>query len=256
MKRLKRIFLLGIFAQFFLLTASAQYGWLTGNKLPDYVIQRDGTITNAKILVVGKDKTTFAVGRGKNATQMELANSELFMLRFEERGSIVFDARGERILTTSTSEQFPKGAVLLFLCSGQILPVYHLSIDQHAARYFLDKKGEGRKGFLPKSDIFMVCYPDGTRDIITTLTPPQTQPSADDDEDDDDIDVNEDDPKDENETPAPQVLPRVTLVLTNGAQLNVWLVKEERTRVSYKKENSPKASIFVMQKSRIRSIVR
>ena len=250
MKRLKRIFLLGIFAQFFLLTASAQYGWLTGNKLPDYVIQRDGTITNAKILVVGKDKTTYAVGRGKNATQMELANSELFMLRFEERGSIVFDARGERILTTSTTEQFPKGAVLLFLCSGQIMPVYHLSIDQHAARYFLDKKGEGRKGFLPKSDIFMVCYPDGTRDIITTLTPPQPPVI------DPDPDPNVDPVPYPNVDPAPQTLPRVTLVLTNGAQLNAWLVKEERTRVSYKKENSPDASIFVMQKSRIRSIVR
>lgn len=250
MKRLKRIFLLGIFAQFFLLTASAQYGWLTGNKLPDYVIQRDGTITNAKILVVGKDKTTYAVGRGKNATQMELANSELFMLRFEERGSIVFDARGERILTTSTTEQFPKGAVLLFLCSGQIMPVYHLSIDQHAARYFLDKKGEGRKGFLPKSDIFMVCYPDGTRDIITTLTPPQPPVI------DPDPDPNVDPVPYPNVDPAPQTLPRVTLVLTNGAQINAWLVKEERTRVSYKKENSPDASIFVMQKSRIRSIVR
>lgn len=244
MKRLKRIFLLGIFAQFFLLTASAQYGWLTGNKLPDYVIQRDGTITNAKIMVVGKDKTTYAVGRGKNATQMELANSELFMLRFEERGSIVFDARGERILTTSTTEQFPKGAVLLFLCSGQILPVYHLSIDQHAARYFLDKKGEARKGFLPKSDIFMVCYPDGTRDIITTLTQPQP------------IIIDPDPNPNPNPNPVPLTLPRVTLVLTNGAQINGWLVKEEPTRVSYKKENSPDASIFVMEKSRIRSIVR
>ena len=256
MKRLKRIFLVGLFAQFFLLTASAQFNWQSWNKMPDLVIQRDGTITNAKIMVVGKDKTTYAVGRGKNATQMELANSELFMLRFEERGSIVFDARGERILTTSTTEQFPKGAVLLFLCSGQIMPVYHLSIDQHAARYFLDKKGEGRKGFLPKSDIFMVCYPDGTRDIITTLTPPQPPVTTDDDNDEDDIDVDPVTPEDEKETPAPQTLPRVTLVLTNGAQLNVWLVKEERTRVSYKKENSAKASIFVMQKSRIRSIVR
>ena len=250
MKRLKRIFLLGIFAQFFLLTASAQFNWQSWNKLPDLVIQRDGTITNAKIMVVGKDKTTFAVGRGKNATQMELANSELFMLRFEERGSIVFDARGERILTTSTTEQFPKGAVLLFLCSGQIMPVYHLSIDQHAARYFLDKKGEGRKGFLPKSDIFMVCYPDGTRDIITTLTPPQPPVI------DPDPDPNVDPVPYPNVDPAPQTLPRVTLVLTNGAQINAWLVKEERTRVSYKKENSPDASIFVMQKSRIRSIVR
>ncbi len=250
MKRLKRIFLVGLFAQFFLLTASAQFNWQSWNKMPDLVIQRDGTITNAKIMVVGKDKTTFAVGRGKNATQMELANSELFMLRFEERGSIVFDARGERILTTSTTEQFPKGAVLLFLCSGQILPVYHLSIDQHAARYFLDKKGEGRKGFLPKSDIFMVCYPDGTRDIITTLTPPQPPVI------DPDPDPNVDPVPYPNVDPAPQTLPRVTLVLTNGAQINAWLVKEERTRVSYKKENSPDASIFVMQKSRIRSIVR
>ena len=250
MKRLKRIFLVGLFAQFFLLTASAQFNWQSWNKMPDLVIQRDGTITNAKIMVVGKNKTTFAVGRGKNATQMELANSELFMLRFEERGSIVFDARGERILTTSTTEQFPKGAVLLFLCSGQILPVYHLSIDQHAARYFLDKKGEGRKGFLPKSDIFMVCYPDGTRDIITTLTPPQPPVI------DPDPDPNVDPVPYPNVDPAPQTLPRVTLVLTNGAQINAWLVKEERTRVSYKKENSPDASIFVMQKSRIRSIVR
>ena len=140
--------------------------------------------------------------------------------------------------------------MLLFLCSGQILPVYHLSIDQHAARYFLDKKGEGRKGFLPKSDIFMVCYPDGTRDIITTLTPPQPPVI------DPDPDPNVDPVPYPNVDPAPQTLPRVTLVLTNGAQLNVWLVKEERTRVSYKKENSPDASIFVMQKSRIRSIVR
>lgn len=244
MKRLKRVFFLGLFAQFFLLTASAQFNWQSWNKLPDLVIQRDGTITNAKIMVVGKDKTTFAVGRGKNATQMELANSELFMLRFEERGSIVFDARGERILTTSTTEQFPKGAVLLFLCSGQILPVYHLSIDQHAARYFLDKKGEARKGFLPKSDIFMVCYPDGTRDIITTLTQPQP------------IIIDPDPNPNPNPNPVPLTLPRVTLVLTNGAQINGWLVKEEPTRVSYKKENSPDASIFVMEKSRIRSIVR
>lgn len=258
MKRLKKLFLIGLFVQIFAISASAQYNWFAWNGFPDLVVQRDGTMFNAKIMVVGKEKTTYAVGRGKNTTQMEVANSDLFMLRFKERGCIVFDTQGERLLTTSTTEKYPKGAVLIFLCNGQVLPVYNLSIDQNVARYTPDKKGNERKGFLAKCDIFMVCYPDGTRDIITPLIQTQVQNDAKDgtDGDSESIDADSDNDDEEDEAPAAQTLKRVTLVLTNGAKLNVWLVKEERQKVSYKKENSPKASTFVMQKSRIRRILR
>lgn len=259
MSYLKRISLLAQFVLLFAFSAPAQSGWFSWNKSPDLVIQRDGTMSNAKIMFVGKDKTTYTVGHGKNVARMEVANSDLFMLRFKERGCIVFDDKGERILTTSTSEQYPKGAVLLFLCNGQIQPVYNLSIDQNVARYTSDKKGEGRKGFLAKSDIFMVCYPNGSHDVITSLIPSQPQVKDKDDmeSDSDAVDPALDNGDDEEEeAPVQQSLKRVTLVLTNGAKLNVWLVKEERQKVSYKKENSPKASTFVMQKSRIRRIVR
>lgn len=257
MNHLKRIFLLVQFVLLFAFSASAQSAWFSSSKSPDLVILRDGTISSAKIIFVGKDKTTYAVGHGKNIAQMEVPNSDLFMLRFKERGCIVFDAMGERMLTTSTSEQFPKGAVLLFLCNGQIRPVYNLSIDQNMARYTYDKKGNGRKGFLAKCDIFMVCYPNGSHDVITSITPSQPQVKDEQEVESDFVDSASDNGEDkEEETPTQQSLKRVTLVLTNGAKLNVWLVKEERQNVSYKKENSPKASTFVMQKNRIRRILR
>ena len=80
----------------------------------DAIIFRDGRVKSVKIIQTNNDKTLFKESGNKNASEEYVENTKVFMLKFKTRGNVVFNANGERILTTSEHTEIPKDAIVVY----------------------------------------------------------------------------------------------------------------------------------------------
>ena len=252
---------------------------VTTSYAQDLIIYRDGRVRQVKIIQTNNDKTLFKDSGDKHAAEEFVDNNKVFMLKFKTRGNVVFDGKGERILTTSEPVQIPKDAIVVYYNDGREVPAYNLTMDADIICYKTTKPGKkgglllGKKSgkqtidndrpiYSPRTDVFMISYPDGTRDILTNLA------------------VEEDNRRQreaeaarlkaqreaaqadsiaaaaEDEKAASVSNPKkATIVTKAGGKLKVWICSDTQTTVSYKKENMPKAAIFKMSKAKIKNII-
>lgn len=127
----------------------------------DAIIFRDGRVKFVKIIQTNNDKTLFRESDNKKAPEEYVENTKVFMLKFKTRGNVVFDSNGERILATSEPTQIPKDAVVVYYKDGREVPAYNLTMDANVVSFKTDKKTKDRPVFSPKSEVFMISYPDG-----------------------------------------------------------------------------------------------
>lgn len=135
----------------------------------DAIIFRDGRVKQVKIIQTNNDKTLYTEWGNKHAPEEFVDNVDVFMLKFKTRGNVVFNSRGERILTTSETMKLPKDTIVIYYKDGREVPAYGLIMDARTVSFRVEKKAKSRLLFSPKSDVFMIRYPDGTRDILTNL---------------------------------------------------------------------------------------
>lgn len=243
----------------------------------DLIIYRDGRVQQAKIIQTNYDKTLFKEWGDKHATEEFVDNNKVFMLKFKTRGNVVFDGNGRRILTTSDPVQIPKDAIVVYYKDGREVPVYNLTMDADIVCYKTTKSG--KKGGLllgknvgkhtghddssicsPRTDVFMISYPDGTRDILTNLAVEEenarqretarlkAQQEA--------AQADSIAAAAESEKAASMSNPKkATIVTKAGGRLKVWICSDSQTAVSYKKVNTAKAAIFKMSKTKIKNII-
>ena len=224
------------------------------------IIYRDGRVKRVKIVQTNNDKTLYTEWGNKHAAEEYVENTAVFMLKFKSRGNVVFDSRGERILTTSASVKIPKDAIVIYFKDGREVPVYNLTMDERTVSYRLEKKAKSRQMFSAKSEVFMICYPDGTRDILTDLITEErlerefaeheARRKA-----EEQIAREDSIRHAEEQEKALAAAPKHAVIVTKkGSRMKVWICADENGVVSYKKENTSKAPLFRMSKSRIKSI--
>ena len=141
----------------------------------DAIIFRDGRVKSVKIIQTNNDKTLFKESGNKKASEEFVENTKVFMLKFKTRGNVVFNANGERILTTSEHTEIPKDAIVVYYKDGREVPAYNLTMDASVVSFKTTKKAKDRPIFSPKSEVFMIRYPDGTRDILSNLAVAEQQ---------------------------------------------------------------------------------
>ena len=227
----------------------------------DAIIFRDGRVKSVKIIQTNNDKILFKESGNKNASEEYVENTKVFMLKFKTRGNVVFNANGERILTTSEHTEIPKDAIVVYYKDGREVPAYNLTMDANTVSFKTSKKGKDRPIFSPKAEVFMIRYPDGTRDILTDLMAEEqrererkaeeerlrTQREAE--------EAEAARKKAEEENMANAKNPKkATIITQNGVRMKVWICEDDGMTVSYKKTDSPKAAIFKLSKKRIKSI--
>ena len=125
---------------------------------------------------------------------------------------------------------------------------------------FSCKKDKGNPVLAQKADIFMICYPDGTRDILTNLAmeeQKEREAAALRKKAEREAEIADSIKKASTaEESASAKSPRkATIVTRKGARMKVWVCSETATAVSYKKTNTPKAPIFQMSKAKIKNII-
>lgn len=227
----------------------------------DAIIFRDGRVKSVKIIQTNNDKTLFKESGNKNASEEFVENTKVFMLKFKTRGNVVFNANGERILTTSEHTEIPKDAIVVYYKDGREVPAYNLTMDASVVSFKTSKKAKDRPIFSPKSEVFMIRYPDGTRDILTNLAvAEQLQREREEEEArlkaQREAEVADSIKAADIEEAASTTNPKkATIVTKKGVRMKVWVCSDTATMVSYKKVNSAKAATFNMSKAKIKNII-
>ena len=227
----------------------------------DAIIFRDGRVKSVKIIQTNNDKTLFKESGNKKASEEFVENTKVFMLKFKTRGNVVFNANGERILTTSEHIEIPRDAIVVYYKDGREVPAYNLTMDTSTVSFKTSKKAKDSPIFSPKSEVFMIRYPDGTRDILTNLAVVEQQQQE--------REATEARLKAQREAEAADSIKaaaieeaasatnpkKATIVTKKGVRMKVWVCSDTATMVSYKKVNSAKAAIFNMSKAKIKNII-
>lgn len=227
----------------------------------DAIIFRDGRVKSVKIIQTNNDKTLFRESDNKKAPEEYVENTKVFMLKFKTRGNVVFNSNGERILATSEPTQIPKDAVVVYYKDGREVPAYNLTMDANVVSFKTNKKTKDRPVFSPKSEVFMIRYPDGTRDILTNLAVEEQQQREREAEEERIKAQREAEKADSikaaaTEEAASTTNPKkATIVTKKGVRMKVWVCSDTPTMVSYKKVNSAKAPVFNMSKAKIKNII-
>ena len=227
----------------------------------DAIIFRDGRVKSVKIIQTNNDKTLFKESGNKKAFEEFVENTKVFMLKFKTRGNVVFNANGERILTTSKHTEIPKDAIVVYYKDGREVPAYNLTMDTSTVSFKTSKKAKDRPIFSPKSEVFMIRYPDGTRDILTNLAVEEQQKQEREAEEarlkaQREAEVADSIKAAVIEEAASATNPKkATIVTKKGVRMKVWVCSDTSTMVSYKKANSAKAAIFNMSKAKIKNII-
>ena len=230
-------------------------------KAQDAIIYRDGRVKEVKIIQTNNDKTLFKEAGNKHAAEEYVDNKQVFMLKFKTRGNVVFNANGERILTTSERIQIPKDAIVVYYKDGREVPAYNLTMDANVVSFKPDKKAKNSPIYSAKSEVFMIRYPDGTRDILTNLAVEEQHQREREAEEarlkaQREAVVADSIKQATVEAAASEANPKkATIITTKGMRMKVWVCSETDSMVSYKKTNSSKAAIFNMSKAKIKSIV-
>ena len=227
----------------------------------DAIIFRDGRVKSVKIIQTNNDKTLFKESGNKKASEEYVENTKVFMLKFKTRGNVVFNANGERILTTSEHTEIPKDAIVVYYKDGREIPAYNLTMDASTVSFKTSKKNKNRPIYSPKSEVFMIHYPDGTRDILTNLAVEEQQQQEREAEEarlkaQHEAEVADSIKAAVIEEAASTTSPKkATIVTKKGIRMKVWICSDTATMVSYKKVNSSKAAIFNMSKAKIKNII-
>lgn len=230
-------------------------------KAQDAIIYRDGRVKEVKIIQTNNDKTLFKEAGNKHATEEYVDNKQVFMLKFKTRGNVVFNANGERILATSERIQIPKDAIVVYYKDGREVPAYNLTMDANVVSFKLNKKAKYKPIYSAKSEVFMIRYPDGTRDILTNLAVEEQHQREREAEEarlkaQREAVVADSIKQATVEAAASATNPKkATIITKKGMRMKVWVCSETDSMVSYKKTNSSKAAIFNMSKAKIKSIV-
>lgn len=227
----------------------------------DAIIYRDGRVKEVKIIQTNNDKTLFKEAGNKHAAEEYVDNKQVFMLKFKTRGNVVFNANGERILATSERIQIPKDAIVVYYKDGREVPAYNLTMDANVVSFKPSKKAKNRPIYSAKSEVFMIRYPDGTRDILTNLAVEEQRQREREAEEarlkaQREAVVADSIKQATVEAAATVANPKkATIITKKGMRMKVWVCSETNSMVSYKKTNSSKAAIFNMSKAKIKSIV-
>lgn len=227
----------------------------------DAIIYRDGRVKSVKIIQTNNDKTLFKESDNKKAAEEYVENTKVFMLKFKTRGNVVFNSHGERILTTSEHTQIPKDAIVVYYKDGREVPAYNLTMDANVVSFKTSKKGKDSPIVSPKAEVFMIRYPDGTRDILTNLAVEEQQQREREEEEARLKAQKEAETADSIKAAAVEAAAsatnpkKATIVTKKGLRMKVWVCSDTATMVSYKKANTAKAPVFNMSKTKIKNVI-
>lgn len=130
----------------------------------DLILLRDGSERKAKIIMVTNENTVFCSGESSSA-QESIPNKDIYMIKYDKRGNVFFTDEGERITGTGDG-RIPSNASAIYLLKGQEIIGFNIEMDTVKVYYTVSKKKSKDVLSIDKSDIFLISYPDDTKEML------------------------------------------------------------------------------------------
>ncbi len=142
----------------------------------DILMMRTGQELRGKLDVAGEKEILFKVKKGNGlfgSTKdfSKIPTSEVYMIKTDKRGTIFFNRAGERLMRST--QKYPKDAALIYTVDGEELGGFDLNMADGVLSFKKDPK-EGNVPYnvvnAAKSSIFLIKYPDGSKDLLTDIS--------------------------------------------------------------------------------------
>lgn len=231
----------------------------------DIVVYRDGRMKQVKIIQSDNQKTLVTEYGAESAAEFYIQNSQIFMLKYSERGNIVLDRKGVKKQTTTDALYIPKGASSIIFVDGTECIAYDVRVASGSVTYNTEKKNKGIQKTISASDVFIISYPDDTRDILTNIIEKdRRERDAEEARIKAEREAREaeiartlairDSLRAEAEKPTLKNPKYATIVTKSGARMKVWVCGDTPSVISYKKNKSAKAQVLRINRKNIKSI--
>ena len=144
----------------------------------DRLILRNGQEFDVKLLQLTDEKIIYANSINSMLLQQEVLSKDVYMVHIEKYGNLYFTADGKR--TTGETERVDyKKKDVVYLVQGAEIAADNVYVSSNKILCFIKTKGAGLSGFIgkssieerafDKSEVFMIRYRNGMRDIITKI---------------------------------------------------------------------------------------
>ena len=227
---------------FYMLTLSSQ-----SFAQQDLIIFRDGTERKVKIAMVTNENTTFIEGDKKSSRQETVENKSIYLIKYEKRGNMFFNEEGKRF-SGDGDGKIPSGATVIYLLEGNEVPAYNVTIDEGNVLFYNSKKKGSPQLSISSDEVFLIKYPDGTRDLINDfeeIKRKQAEAEAERlrlEEEKRQAELRNRYPKDAN------------IWTQKNSEFGIILLSEDEEEIIYQKKGLKKSPVFHMNKSNIKSI--
>lgn len=218
--------------------------WTYGQR--DLILLRDGSERKVKIIMVNNESTVFSVD--ESSGQQSISNKDIYMIKYDKRGNVFFTEDGERV-TGAGDGKIPSNATTIYLLKGQEIIGYNVEMDTIKVLFTASKK-RGRDLFsVNKSDIFLIAYPDGTKEMLNdfeTIKRMREEALA-------------EKRRQEEEARLAELRSRypknATIKTIKNVSISVSLLKETDEVVTYKKSGQGNGPIYHMNRNNIKEIM-
>lgn len=154
----------------------------------DHIILRNGQEFDAKLLQITDEKIIYAETSGSGLIQKEISSQDVYMVYIQKYGNMYFTTDGERITGETKRANYRKYDII-YLVKGAEIPAEQVWVSTDQIRYAQKTKSSGFAGFIKKGDliestfekseVFMIRYRNGMRDIITPIDISKEEEKAD-----------------------------------------------------------------------------
>lgn len=213
----------------------------------DLIIFRDGTERIVKIDMVSSEITSFYDSKKKDASLETEKNSNIYMIKYAKRGNMFFTEDGQRF-SGEGDGKIPSSACCIYFIEGRELIAYNVSFDSGNVFYYESKKKGSQQFSIPTDIIFLIKYPDGTKDLVNDFEELKRKKAE----------ALAEKQRLEEEARLAELrsrYPRNAVISTiKGVEINVCLLSEDDNVITYKKAKTKNSPIFSMDRSNIKEI--
>lgn len=135
----------------------------------DLIILRNGDDILCKVEKLDNGEVTY---KSDGVTET-LPVTQIYLIKYASRGNAFFSETGDATYRTKVPKSSKKD-ILIYLCSGSEIKASELEIKSETLQYQEPKNSLAPKTseeWIPisKRDVFLIRYPDGTKDVINNL---------------------------------------------------------------------------------------
>lgn len=219
--------------------------WTYGQR--DYILLRDGSERKVKIVMVKSDNTIFTVDEN-SSVQESIPNSDIYMIKYDKRGNVFFTEDGERF-SGNGDGKIPQNSTVIYLLKGKEIIGYNVEMGTDQVRFTPSKKKGKDVSSIDKSEIFLIAYPDETKEMLNDFAEIKRKKEE----------ALEEKRRLEEEARLAELRSRypkdATIKTIKNLTIQVSLISEEDDVVTYKKKGIDNSPIYHMNRVNIKELM-